>query len=228
MEKSNAIIDKIKKLIAKQESVAELGSIQEAEAFAAKIQTLLAKYNISLSEISFEELKENIITFYVSSKIPSVSDTLGYYIYRAIAKYNWCRAFIGGHRVTLVGSKENIEVVTMIYDIVLPVFVREGKRIYKRDQDRIKKGLDSFQREFLMGCSMGLGQKLKEEQEKFEQENVTCTGLIIRNDKAVEEFVEVKFGKIKPRIKKVKTTKAWEDGFQVGRNVQITKQIKNQ
>jgi len=226
MKKSNAIIDKIKKLIVKQESAAELGSIHEAEAFAAKVQTLLAKYNISLSEISFEELKENIITFYASSKISSVSDTLGYYIYRAIAKYNWCRAYMGGHRVTLVGSKENIEVVTMIYNIVLPVFVAEGKRIYKRDQAGFGKGLDSFQREFIMGCLMGLGRKLEEEREKFERENATCTGLIIRNDKAVEEFVQVKMGKIKNTVKKVKTTKTWEDGFQVGHNVQIIKNLR--
>mgnify|MGYP000684045842 CR=1 FL=1 len=45
------ILEKLRKLIAHEKSAREIGSMDEAEAFAAKIQQLIDEYNIELSEI---------------------------------------------------------------------------------------------------------------------------------------------------------------------------------
>jgi hypothetical protein len=221
----NKIIDKIKKLVAHQRSAEEIGSINESIAFAAKIQKLLNEHNIAMSEISFDELKESVIEEVLSAKIPSVSDTLGYFVMRPIAKYNWCRVYvIGKGRTLIVGTPENVEVCKMIYEIVLPIFLKEGKRIFKEENRHI--GLDTFLREFIQGCANGLDFKLKTERAEFEAKNVTCTGLIIRNDKAVELYVEEKFGEVRGKKKTVKQSKTWSKGFEVGKNVELNKKLK--
>jgi hypothetical protein len=48
---TNGIIEKLAKLIAHEESAREIGSLQEAEAFADKIQQLLSQHKLSLSDV---------------------------------------------------------------------------------------------------------------------------------------------------------------------------------
>ena len=54
MPSNNPIIDKLRKLMAHEQSARSIGSLQEAEAFAAKIQDLLTEYKLSMSEIEFD------------------------------------------------------------------------------------------------------------------------------------------------------------------------------
>lgn len=51
---SEKLIDLIMKLHAKAESCKEIGSLEEAAIFAAKVEDLLLKHKLSLSELSFE------------------------------------------------------------------------------------------------------------------------------------------------------------------------------
>lgn len=221
----NPIIEKIKKLILHQKSAEEIGSLKEAEAFASKVQKLLNQYNISLEEISFEDLKESVIRVWMDCKIKSVSDTLGYFIMHPIAKYNWCRVYSGGKgKMCIVGTKENIEICEMIYNIVIPIFVSVGKKLHKESGSR--KGLDTFQREFLNGCAKGLGEKFKAEQQTFILENVKSDGLILRNDKAVAEYVEEKMNVGKSKKRSVPNTGVYQQGVTTGKNTSINHQIK--
>ena len=58
MASNNRIIEKLKKLMRHEESARSIGSIPEAEAFAAKIQDLLTEYKLSMSEIEFDARDE--------------------------------------------------------------------------------------------------------------------------------------------------------------------------
>ena len=51
----NKIIDKLRKLIAHEQSARSIGNQVEAEAFAGRIQELLTAHKLSMSEIEFEE-----------------------------------------------------------------------------------------------------------------------------------------------------------------------------
>jgi hypothetical protein len=49
-----AIIDRLQKLIAHERSAREVGNIAEAEAFAAKIQTMLTTHKLTMTDVEFE------------------------------------------------------------------------------------------------------------------------------------------------------------------------------
>lgn len=54
------ILQLIRKLIAHEESARKIGSVQEAEAFAARIQSLCDRYRLRLADLSAEELDEHV------------------------------------------------------------------------------------------------------------------------------------------------------------------------
>jgi len=52
------MIEKLRKLIAHEQSTRSIGNLQEAEAFAAKIQDLLTAHKLSMSEVDFQERED--------------------------------------------------------------------------------------------------------------------------------------------------------------------------
>lgn len=50
----NPMIEKLRKLIAHEQSARSIGNIQEAEAFASRIQDLLTAHKLSMSEVEFQ------------------------------------------------------------------------------------------------------------------------------------------------------------------------------
>lgn len=55
----NPIIEKLRKLIAMEQSARSIGSLTEAEAFASKVQELLSKYKLEMSEVELDEQEES-------------------------------------------------------------------------------------------------------------------------------------------------------------------------
>lgn len=55
MENMDAIMDRIRKLHAKAESAKEIGSLHEAESFAAAVQKMLLKYKLDMSTVQASE-----------------------------------------------------------------------------------------------------------------------------------------------------------------------------
>lgn len=240
------IIDKIKKLVKKQESAEELGSVAEAEAFAAKIQVMLNKYNVSMSKIKTEEeIKEDVSDEVMKAKIPSIGGKSNFQIMFAIARNNWCKAYMygGATNMIIIGSRENIEVVKYIASVVTPIFVRIGKEKYHEEyvvdasQFGTPVGLDTYLRRFIMGCADGLDEKLEKEKGDFVKENdtseavaqngISCTALIRTNEIAIVSYADNKFGKSK-RARKTTTSHsggAYSEGVETGKNVNINKGV---
>jgi hypothetical protein len=221
----DSILVKIQKLIAHQKSAEEMGSIHEAEAFALKIQKLANKHNISLNNIPMEELKENVTREFFSTKVKSVSDILGYFVIRPIAKANYCQAILGQKAtMVIVGSRENIDITKSIYDIVLPIFVKEGKRLYNLGSKSV--GLDTHLREFLRGCAEGLGIKFKEAAALLLKAEAGTALVVVRNNEAVKHYVETRMKITFKKQSKFTKTGAYHDGVRTGKNVQINKNLE--
>lgn len=55
----NPIIEKLRKLIAMEQSARSIGSLAEAEAFASKVQELLSKHKLEMSEVELDEQEES-------------------------------------------------------------------------------------------------------------------------------------------------------------------------
>lgn len=60
MSTKSKIMDRLAKLMRHRESAAELGSTEEAAAFGAEIQRLLAKHKLSAAEVELEDAKPEI------------------------------------------------------------------------------------------------------------------------------------------------------------------------
>lgn len=248
MENSKDIMDKIKKLMAHQQSALEMGSVEEAETFASKIQNLLNKYNLSLGDISIEKREEDVIDASFALKIPSIGSRTNYWIYNAIAKNNWCKAYLIGsgslNRMIIVGTKENIEVCKYIHSVVTPIFLKVGKKKYKEEYvieyNDLKKlgfnleppvGLDTYMRAFIKGCANGLDIKLSSEMKKFVDDNKdsSCSALMIvkGNEAALVSFVDKKYGESYNSHggKTSYSGGAYNKGVETGKNVSINKGV---
>ena len=58
MAQDEKLIDKLKKIKAHADSAEKIGNEEEAYAFAAMLQKLLAKHNLDMSQIEWEEKKQ--------------------------------------------------------------------------------------------------------------------------------------------------------------------------
>lgn len=104
-----------------------------------------------------------------------------------------------------VGKKDNVEMVKWLLDILKERFVFFSKQRYK---EYLKGELVSLRNQWvkrnfnvelsLVGCAMGLDSKLREQHEREKKEEVELstkiTSLVVRNNAAVEEYVENEFG----------------------------------
>ena len=57
-QSKNPMIEKLRKLIAHERSARSIGNMQEAEAFASRVQDLLTAHKLSMSEVDFQEREE--------------------------------------------------------------------------------------------------------------------------------------------------------------------------
>jgi hypothetical protein len=73
---SDAIVDKLSKLLAHEESARALGSIEEAEAFAGKIQSLLTRHKLTMNDVAYakQEKDDPIAGNYVKASSVGLDD----------------------------------------------------------------------------------------------------------------------------------------------------------
>jgi hypothetical protein len=114
-EKELGMIDKLNKLIAHEKSARKIGNVAEAEAFAAKIQELLFKHKLDMTDLEYSEDEANepvdaefVSEYDLTGTRRNTDKSQGWVgvLINAVAKANFCRA-IGsrkGNGTTLVGQ----------------------------------------------------------------------------------------------------------------------------
>lgn len=229
---SEKILNRIKKLIKSQQSFADMGSIEEANTFAGKIQDLLGEYNLSLGDISLEDRQNDVVQDRMEHTIPSVGGYVFIDIMTAIAKHNFCRVYKhwdikSKERLIIIGSPENIEICKYILSTIMPIFKRVGNETYKKiKKEGYTKGLDTFLRSYYTGCRVGLDKKLTAEKEVSIKNSGQLAGLVKVNDAALVNFINEKWGGIKKGSKKsIGSAAAFGVGIKTGKNVQINKGV---
>jgi hypothetical protein len=129
------IIDKLRKLLAHKESAEQIGSIQEAKTFAARISKLLSGYKLEMSDISNnQEVEENIEKEFVdleSLGIPQTmrKDELLATLANIVAKANFCMV-VSSHksnRFYLIGKKTDKQIALYIFSSSLSCIPRHGR-----------------------------------------------------------------------------------------------------
>lgn len=140
MTESERIIDKVRKLQAHADSAAEIGSEEEAQAFAAKVQELLTAYKLSAHDVGRPDApKEDINTTYfgwtdIGLKVRNVRVGWAERLARNVAHAYYCEFVIssyGGRIGFYVGRETDREVAVFMF-ITLARFLdkianKEGK-----------------------------------------------------------------------------------------------------
>lgn len=228
------IQEKIAKLLNKAESAKELGSLEEAAAFTAKVSELLMKYNLSLSDIKGKKDKDDV----EANKI-NLADLHGYnktegdwivQLYNCIAKFNLCRVIKinkgDALAIMLLGDKYNVETVVFISSQLvnrLKILQRQRFKEYSEAGGPEKKG--TFKRAYFIGAINAIWDKLEEQKISMERENSNITTLVKTNEIAIADKVEELFGdRVKSgKARKVKGQDGAGFGYQDGKNMEINK-----
>lgn len=218
------ILEKIKKLMRHAESAKNIGSMAEAEAFAAKIQELMIQYNIDhIGSIDTEEgFKEEVYD--------KINSTWWHrMLLTEIAKYNFVKVFKyeGSTKSLIIGKKLNIENTAWMFNFIKTKIWyaayyetrREGKKNQFLDTGQFKKN-------FYLGAVNGFKSKLQEL--KNSQANVvTINALMVSTDSAITEFVKSKHIVRQGSALNVPAGHGvgFESGYKTGKNLEFGKPL---
>ena len=171
------ILDRTRKLQAMAESAGDIGNIAEAEAFAAKVAELVNEHNISKAELTPEEILDQTV---IHVSVSAEDCGLKYGRQRCdwmerlmgmLARQNSCRPTVisGSNSQGVYGTKEDVEVVVMLFVFLAPMLNRMAEKAYNRFYwEMEKQGLRSqargYRKSWLIGAVSGINEKMKEQQ----------------------------------------------------------------
>lgn len=137
------IIERIAKLKAKADSCEQMGSQEEALAFAAKVQDLLNEYKLSMEEITLAELdlQDPIGNEEVDgdkNRRVKWQETLA----QIIARANFCRLLLrssGDNTVWFVGRESDRKIAAWMFAYLRAEIERQAQRAYVKHFNELRK-----------------------------------------------------------------------------------------
>lgn len=230
---SEKVIDKIRKLVAKQESSEELGNLEEANAFALKVSELLTKHNLSLLDIGEKKEKSTV----GSIKLPHITPKKNegdwiFGLYNVICQFNYGKLIINTNfqnvkTAIIIAERDDMDIIIYLGAQIESKMRFAFKQIYKGYKGGIKK--NKFKRDFLTGAVTGLYSKFTELRKYQQSMDQRVTSLVVSKDNKIQEFVEEEFKNLKAgRKKKVEVNVATELGYEVGSNLDLNKGLKGE
>lgn len=253
MDKLEEIKDKLRKLIAKEESARDLGNQAEAEAFASKVQQLLLQYELDLGDIKSQtaetiEIREERFTVFAKSKISLemlLNPQSGYKLvdltvknesnwirdlYGIIAHTNFCEILAHGKDpfvVILIGSDMNREMVHyMVLQLVSKMrnLARKSFSTYEGPDKR-----NTFIRSFLRGCNEGIQTRLMLDRLAADKNQPQVHALIVQKDRMVNDYLSNTYGGKLGRGKassKLSSRDGFNRGMETGRTINTKTELK--
>ena len=206
------IIEKVKKLHAKAQSAEEMGSMEEAQVFAAKVKEMMDNHKLSMSDIAYKDYSEADIETEVirwsnyghkdvSKRELWTSKFLG-----VVCEYNSCRyrVYVGSNACIIYGRRDDIEAIKVLLAVLIPVCIRlEGRAYHIKYHDvhdnyprnMWKSMLKGFRISWKIGFIDGVLEAL-EEQSKASQAKALAQGgnyALVRLSgaiKAVDSYIQ--------------------------------------
>lgn len=219
----SSIVEKLQKLIAHERSARSIGSLAEAEIFASRIQHLLARHKLSMSQVECEA--EDSINPIGTSRSPvhtAAPDQWLQNLAQGIAISMYCKVLWlrGGGSVKasaiFVGRETDRLTAAALFNYLFRLgldlaaaaadkvsssqnigFHRESYRSQgheKEFSEALRKIMRTWKRDYLRGYAVALYQRLTENKKNLEAEaSADSTALILRDQKAIEQFCEQEF-----------------------------------
>ena len=238
-DKMQRILDKLRKLMDLKESAMQCGEVGEANAAAAGITRLLKEYDLTLQDIP-SELKpaDPVGIDRLEFTFPYMQYPWYWILCSVVARHNGAEVirtrYFGINRVVtntyykVVGRAKNRYVTQYLISFLCHQFIYIGKRNYPewklrqiRSTGKTPPTAAVYMRNFLLGCVSGVDQKLDEEESTLPKDKVTA--LEKRDTAAIEAFLKDMDCKNKRQGNKKILDDVFEDGYQVGKSVNIHK-----
>ena len=230
MTQRDKVIDRITKNLRMAESARSLGSIHEAEAFAAMAQKMMLKHKVEMSDLEVEALEHEEA---VEGEDWSVGKEIGLsdrgrqhwlsYLSAVVADHHFCRILVipRSKTIFLVGRESDRKVAKYLIG-VLARTARQLQRKYLADERRRVMRWErvpaSAGRTFLMGFVRAIRERLEAERRRFEQDlRVTNPHAIVRLSQAIAP-VEA-YARKHQGGGKVRGGDAYRAGYEAGRQV---------
>lgn len=238
-EKKSSILEKLRKLMNLKESATMCGEMGEANAAAAGITRLLREYDLTLADIPVEEKEQEPVDIEeITLHTPYMGFPWYWELLDVIAKYNNAsvirtRKFDARGKVEqtvyrVVGRQKNREIVLFLASFLTHRFIRIGQDAYpswKYRQFRLTgmtpPSRSVYMKSFLLGCVVGLREKLEAECRADYSERLTA---LVRTSRAEIDLFLQNMGVSNARKRSVHVLgSAISEGEEVGRNIELQK-----
>jgi hypothetical protein len=243
MTAQDKLLDRIRKLHAKAESAKHMGSMEEAQSFAAKVQEMLLKNRLEMSDLEMTEMEasEPIEEHVVS---PDPTDTLKAKNKRVawverlagiVAEAHFCKILVmrGSVYIWLVGRKSDREVAQWVIQWLTPYLWKLSHREMMLARKREKAagryyGARGFRAEFIAGFLDRLRERYRAERGHVVEEmkqlaaqssagSQIGTALVRLDtaDKQVAAYVDQKYKRKASAVRMTRTSN--RSGYDAGR-----------
>jgi hypothetical protein len=206
------IIEKVKKLHAKAENAEEIGSQDEANAFAAKVKQMMDMHKLTMSDIAYKEYEQSDIHDVIlrwsqfGHKDIGKREQWTASLLHHVAQFHSCKTFVykGTNRCRLIGREEDIEAVKSLLSVLVPVCLKLCKKAYHKIYWEVrppksnmpvyerKAILKGFRASWKVGFIDGVFDALAEQEEKSKEEAAEQGYAVIRLSgcvQAVNDYV---------------------------------------
>ena len=235
---TNHIIDRIQKLLNLQKGAESIGSLEEAQNAAAKVQALLMKHNLEIADIESHSgkkkssIEKDSLRDIITKK--NESDWI-IKLYSTVAHYNFGQVVtttthdIKGNRrqyVNLVGTRENIDAIKFLCE-QLEYKIRNLENDSWKVNGSFSKR-NSYRRAYFDGAVSGLNEKLYKQQQYEMSANNSCTAIVLDHRKRIKEELPNLFESLRYNNKpeKIKSDLiARSNGYNDGKNININKGV---
>lgn len=221
---SNEVLIKIRKLIEHERSAREIGSLLEADAFAAKISELCDRHRIAISEVPEAERRSDIQE---SDWEPSEAGEKQLNR-RSVWQVRMASAIAHGHYCALMlfprlndvrfaGSGADVEVAKAMMTILCRA-AREACSKARRQNSRIAPN------QFLYGFAVAISNRYHQQRAEQEAQHSGATRALVRSTKAL---VLERYGTI-PEAKPMKQPRygdSMQDGYKAGMQANINNKL---
>ena len=246
------VFSKLQKLIAHERSARAIGNTEEAEAFAQRIATMLTEHKLSMTEVEFEaQDAHDPIGDSNSAALSSSFEEWHHLLAKGVATSLYCRvmtmteegkptgAFVWIGRASdraaavemfkylasLGQQFAKVRVSEMAQSSVLVDLHRaaaHNKTVKAQIDRQARKLFKDWTKDFLFGFGAALHERLTSNRQKLEAGS-NATGLILRDQAAIEKFVADSFAttQVRPRPVKTKYNSALNAGWETGQQVAL-------
>lgn len=209
-EKKESLLRKLAKLIEHEKSAKEIGSVNEAEAFAVRIQELLLEVQIKKLDDT-DPIREEMFDPFDHDLKRSRRVKWQERLANVLSSANSCKHLIipGSNLIVFVGRDSDRKTVIYLYGMLARLIESESQltywREYKTAQRKERRGEDpwatkdlkGFRQSWISGAIFGLTQRFMEKKKEMVNTDEK-RALILCSEQKVQDFVDqISTGKAK-------------------------------